>query len=1229
MVTRQPADRETESFEGLLLRHRGRTGLTQRELAERVGVNRRTIQDWENGLNFPSTPRLQSLIAALLASGGLTPGREAAEAEALWAAALRESPRMQTPLDPVWLAEQLSRRVSATGRHATPDQVPSSTLMASTAASERRHDWGDAPDVLGFLGRGKELATLQRAILKEGCRLVAVLGMGGIGKTMLGARVAEEVAPAFERVYWRGMRNAPPLEEWFSGAIGFLSDQQVLPPSGEPARVETLLQLLRERRCLLILDNLETLLEPGRSEGGYRERYAAYGTLLHAVAEGRHQSCLLVTSRETPPELAILGGGPSVCVMELSGLEVPDGQALLADKDLAGDERDWANLVARFGGNGLALKVVGETIRQVFGGRIGAFFDEAGSRTVFGGIKRLLDEQVTRSSALEQYVLARLAIEREPVTVAELLTDLGAHLSRGAALETIEALRHRSLVERTQPGAAFTLQSVVLEYVTDRLVEQVAAEVASRQPDQLVRHPLVKATAKDYLRRTQEHLICEPILQQLTGERDARRVERLLLDLLEDWRTRKPAEQGYGPGNAINLLRLLRDDLRGLDLSDLFIRQAYLQEVEAQDASLANAQIAETVLGGAFDAVNCVAVSADGAQVAAGTLGGDVRVWQVADRMPLVSVHGHSGSVGGVALSADGRIIASGGFDGTVRLWDAQTGRPCVTLQGHAGGVFDVALSGDGQIVASCGNDGTVRLWNAADGRPLSTLRGHSGGVYSVAISADGRTIVSGGLDGTLRLWNAMGQEPPKILEAQPGGVVRVAVSSDGRTIAGCGLDGTVQLWDAEGSRPLAVLRGHTGGVYSVALSADGRIVASCGFDGTVRLWETGTEQLLATLQTRTGAVYGVALSRDGATVASGSLDGTVRLWEVDGGRALATLQGHSNGIWGVAISADGRTLASGSFDGTVRLWTVESGRLVATLRGHSSVYGVALSADGQIVAGGAADGMVRVWTTDGNRLLATLHGHVGGVIDVAVSGDERIGASGGSDGIVRLWESRTHRVVAALQASSGTVYSVALSGDGGLLATGDVEGVVQLWDTANVQLAAKLEGHTGAIYGVSISADARRVASCGFDGTVRLWEAPSGTPLAILHGHTGAVYSVALSADGQMVASCGFDGTVRLWEAPGGRLLATLEGHTGAVRGMAFGAGGRTVASGSLDGTVKLWDTASFSLLRTLRPDRRYARMDITGLTGVTEAQRTALLALGATERHHDASSRVIDTKV
>jgi WD40 repeat protein len=108
----------------------------------------------------------------------------------------------------------------------------------------------------------------------------------------------------------------------------------------------------------------------------------------------------------------------------------------------------------------------------------------------------------------------------------------------------------------------------------------------------------------------------------------------------------------------------------------------------------------------------------------------------------------------------------------------------------------------------------------------------------------------------------------------------------------------------------------------------------------------------------------------------------------------------------------------------------------------------------------------------------------------------------------------------------------------------------------------------------------------------------------------------VALAGDGRLLASGGDDGTVRLSETPGGQPLAILRGHTGPVQVVALAGDGRLVASGGVDGTIRLWDAASGACLRMLRSDRRYERLNIMGLSGVTEVQRAALLALGAIEQ-------------
>jgi WD40 repeat protein len=1131
-----------------------------------------------------------------------------------------------------------------------------------SASPPTHYDWGDAVDVSHFYGRETELAQLEQWIVSDRCRVVGIFGMGGIGKTSLSLRLAHQFSqPAvqnsplpFAYILWRSLRNAPPLSDLLTDLIHVLSNQSVANlPETIDQKISLLLVYLRQRRCLIVLDNGETVMQQGDHGGSYLPGYEAYDLLWQRLGQTDHQSTVVLTSREKPKGIAAQEGKAlPVRSLRLMGLPPHVGQVLFDVKgDFSATSSEWQQLIKHYAGNPLALKMVAPVIQDLFDGQIGSFLEclQEGT-TIFSDIQDLLAQQINRLSVLEQQVMDWLAIARKPITLSQLRANFTPSISLNHLLEALSALERRCLIDKMPPSAGknqlgFTLQPVVMEYVTERLIQRVCQDLvgqkllnptllkppASQQsleklhPNQpslssflLCSHSLMQAQVKDYVRATQIRLILRPIADQLLSVQSRLAWEQQFRALLDDLRQSALGYSvGYLGGNLINLMRQMGIDLSNWDFSHLMIWNADLRSVSLHGVNFAGADLAKSAFSETFSQVLAVAFSPDGKLLATGDVNHEIHIWQVSDGKPLLSCRVHEGWIWSVAFSPDGKLLATSA-NRSVHLWDVQSGVRVQTFSGYSDRVFSVAFSPDGQWLATGSEDHLVRIWEVRTGQLLHTLAGHTDEVRSVAFSSmlgcktTAANLASASYDGTIRLWNVFNGKCVRVLKGHVGWVWSVAFSPDGQTLASGGADGCLRLWQVKTGRCLHTLNGHSQQIRAVAFSPNGRTVASGSDDRSVRLWNYRTGEALKILSGHTSWISSVAFSSDSDLLASGSEDQSVRVWNARSSLCLRTLQGYSNGVWSVAFNPDGSLLASGSQDRMIRLWCPHTGMLLGSLAGHTNwIWSVAFAPQFLMLASGSEDRTIRLWDLRTQKLLQTLEGHQDAVLTVLYSPDGETLWSGSLDGTVKRWHGQTGTCLQTLSGHRGGVWCIALSLDGTLLVSGSQDQSLKVWDAATGQLLSTLTGHQSWIRSVAISPNRETLISGGADGILKIWRLTALGHYCCqetLIAHDGPILSLAFHKEGRSFASSSTDATIKLWNLQTG-CSEMLQGHSRWVKGLAYSPDGATLASCGQDETIKLWSLAVNNLHSSHGATTRSSSQLIEAKPVRKSAQATALI--------------------
>jgi WD40 repeat protein len=1105
--------------------------------------------------------------------------------------------------------------------------------------SANPQEWDASINISSFYGRQTDLQTVEAWMLSTRCRLIGIFGLGGMGKTTLAAKFSQQVRSQFDAFAWRSLRQAPTLNALLDDILPSLTNSEV----GESS-IAALMEVFRQKRCLLVLDNVESILQGGDRLGQYQVGYEEYRQLFDLVCDRPHQSCVAITGREKPNGIADREGTDlPVRSLQLQGLSAIEGKQLLEIQGIETSIEQTQALVRHFGGNPLALKLAATTIRTLYGGDTQAFLTQGSP--VFSNSWDLLEQQFERLSCVQKQVMIWLAIAREDVTPPKLHAEIFPTVPLKDLLEALETLHSRSLLETGETG--LTQQPVIMEYVTERLIQTIEREVIDRQVNHLRTFALMEAQTQDNVRDAQIQFIINPLINRLLGHFETLvQLEQHLYEILTSLRDRTESQIGYAAGNLLNLFCHLNTELKKFDFSSLYIRQAYLLNTSLQDTDFTNSKFHQTIFANTFGGVLKVAFSPNGKHLASSDTKGEIQIWDTHTGDLLLRCRGHQHWTWAIAFSPDGQYFASASDDYLVKLWDIETGACLKTYTGHSYIVCAVAFSPNGQTIASSGQDATIRLWSAlptSQNSEIMTLEGHEGRIWSLAFSPGGQTLASAGEDCTIRLWDLATGTCRHVWKAHERWMRSIAFSPDGSLLASGSFDHTIKIWDATTQELLKTLTGHRLLVTDIAFSPDSSQIASSSYDKTVRCWDISTGACIKTFFGHSSRIWSVAFHPNGCMLASGGDDRVIKFWNLRTDRCTKTFQGHANAVLSLAAvcipkgiapthSAENFIekdiyIASGHEDQTIRLWDMRSGSPIRTLRGHTNrVWSVAFqpvrqeSSNLPLLASSSSDWTVKLWDYQSGTCLNTLTGHTSWVWAVVFSPDGTQLASCSYDHSIRLWDVKTGDCLKTFEEHTCAVAGVAFSPDGKHLASCDFSGAIKIWNLETKICEQTFHEHTNSAWCVRFSPDGTFLLSSSLDQTIKLWSISTGTCIRTFVGHQGAVFAVSYTPDAKFIVSAGLDRSLKLWDISTGETLKIMEGHAEVIYALQVASvrikqeNLTSIAfSGGMDECIKIWDLENHKCLQTLRTARPCENMKLDGILGLTKAQSETLKALGA----------------
>jgi len=327
----------------------------------------------------------------------------------------------------------------------------------NTQSTSHYRDLTVAPQIINFYARQSEIKTLSNSILNQNTRLISVLGLSGIGKTILVKRFVDLNLQQFEVIIWISLKFPKSLELVVNDLLN-VCQQEAKETIDD--KLKQLLDVFRDKKCLIILDDVHNIFISGQFAGQYKSEYQDYQNFFTMITETEHQSNVILISQEQCAEMECLDEElyPIKC-LELSDL---DDMAILKCTGLK-DEDSWLKLINLYEGNPGYLKSIAMAIKKIFDGNVAEFLAE-NSLIITKDMQYNFHQLFNRLSPREQQLVLELSKFDRPVSREYLRESLD--LSSMDLINGLQSLQQRYLVRKIKEDKIlFKLSSVFQEYV--------------------------------------------------------------------------------------------------------------------------------------------------------------------------------------------------------------------------------------------------------------------------------------------------------------------------------------------------------------------------------------------------------------------------------------------------------------------------------------------------------------------------------------------------------------------------------------------------------------------------------------------------------------------------------------------------------------------------------------------------------------------------------------------